>query len=183
MEFASKSIELFQNQTKVFAKSLGYSRKNCNNGFQSLTIMYCSRPPCMCNSFFCVSVYIFFFYFVVPDDEPSDENSNCYRDNTSERIFPDQHKLDNNSPVECYLLCSDLGFLLYGVEFSNECFCGNDMPSEELLIEMSQCNMNCAGDSSIKCGGGCRMGVFMTGGRIKELPSSCRYICRYISED
>ena len=35
MEFASKSIELFQNQTKVFAKSLGYSRKNCNNGFQS----------------------------------------------------------------------------------------------------------------------------------------------------
>ena len=97
-------------------------------------------------------LYIF-FYFVGPDDEPSAENSNCYRDNPSERIFPDQHKLDNNSPVECYLLCSDLGFLLYGVEFSNECFCGNDMPSDDRKIDMSQCNMPCTGDGSLMCGG------------------------------
>ena len=97
------------------------------------------------------NVLLYLFYFVGP--EVSDENSNCYRDSPSERIFDDQHKLDYNTPDECDQLCRDLGFTLYGVEFSNECFCGNDMPPEDLIIEMSQCNLDCAGDSSQKCGG------------------------------
>ena len=93
----------------------------------------------------------FCIYFVGP--EVSDENSNCYRDSPSERIFDDQHKLDYNTPDECDQLCSDLGFALYGVEYANECFCGNNMPSEDLIIDMSECNMDCAGDASQKCGG------------------------------
>ena len=43
--------------------------------------------------------------------------------------------------------------LFYGVEYSNECFCGNEFPSDDLLISMSECDMDCAGDSSQKCGG------------------------------
>ena len=87
------------------------------------------------------------FYFVGPD-----ENSNCYRDNGT-RIFNDRHVLENNSPDQCDQLCSDLGFSLYGVEYSNECFCGNDMPSDDRKIDMSLCNMPCTGDASLMCGG------------------------------
>ena len=79
--------------------------------------------------------------------------SNCYRDN-SERVFDKlAYQLDSNTPQKCDQSCSNLGFLFYGVEIHNECFCGNDLPSDDLKISMSECDYDCAGDSSQKCGG------------------------------
>ena len=43
--------------------------------------------------------------------------------------------------------------MVSGVEHTNECFCGNDLPSDDLKISMSECEMNCSGDSSQTCGG------------------------------
>ena len=79
--------------------------------------------------------------------------SNCYRDNGARILDPQKHVLDNNSPEQCDEFCSNLGFLFSGVEHTNECFCGNDLPSDDLKINMSECNMDCSGDSSQKCGG------------------------------
>lgn len=39
-----------------------------------------------------------------------------------------------------------------GLQFTSECYCGNDY-GRHLIIDETDCNMNCAGDSSQTCGG------------------------------
>ena len=87
---------------------------------------------------------------------------NCYQDNHERILDPELHELVNNTPEECDNLCSNLGFLFYGVQYSYQCFCGNDLPSDDLKISMSECYADCSGDSSQKCGGTWAMNIGQT---------------------
>lgn len=61
---------------------------------------------------------------------------------------------DSMTPGKCAAFCAEKGFALAGVEYSAECFCGNDLVNGASLDLVSgQCNMKCSGDQNVICGG------------------------------
>ena len=94
-------------------------------------------------------------------------NGVCVKD-CHPRLLPTQLRIkpleDALTPPRCIEACQNAGFSFAGVQAGRECFCGNTAPPEEKIVDQKECSSNCAGDKSIKCGGGCRMGVFKTAG-------------------
>ncbi|KAF8644534.1 hypothetical protein AX16_008410 [Volvariella volvacea WC 439] len=67
----------------------------------------------------------------------------------------------NMTPQVCQSLCSS--FRYAGVEYSNECFCGNSLTNNGAtgsVIPSGNCNSPCAGDSSQTCGGSWTLSVY-----------------------
>ncbi|KAK0636800.1 carbohydrate-binding WSC, partial [Bombardia bombarda] len=82
----------------------------------------------------------------------------CYFDAVSPRLLPDQKQVSGDMTVaKCLDACSEYAFA--GVEFATQCFCG---PSVDGGVKASDsdCNMPCAGDASVTCGGGNRINVY-----------------------
>ena len=76
------------------------------------------------------------------------------------RVLPHKaHYSDKNTPAFCKKACSKEGYKYAGVEYSKQCFCGNELPST-VAPNQSECNMDCSGDTSQKCGGGNRINVY-----------------------
>ena len=67
------------------------------------------------------------------------------------------------TPINCIALCKMHGFLLAGVQYSDNCWCGNTPPPSTARTSESECNMPCSGDSSKTCGGSWRMNVYSAG--------------------
>ncbi|KAL7639753.1 UNVERIFIED_CONTAM: hypothetical protein RMT77_009163 [Armadillidium vulgare] len=90
----------------------------------------------------------------------------CYKDNRENRILKGHlSTLKKNSPNICAELCLQRGYIYAGVQYSKECFCGNnDIPSEYRVPDR-ECNMNCTGDdtSLLRCGGFLRAYIVETG--------------------
>ncbi|KAJ6597228.1 glycoside hydrolase superfamily [Mycena vulgaris] len=65
------------------------------------------------------------------------------------------------TPVACQLACAGKGLAIAGVQNGNECYCGNvfvgGAPADGAS---SDCNVPCAGASSLMCGGGYRMAIY-----------------------
>ena len=62
--------------------------------------------------------------------------------------------------------CEDQGFLFAGVQTGHECWCGNDAPPEDRIVDMEECNVSCEGDSDQVCGGVWRMNVYRIVGEL-----------------
>ena len=73
----------------------------------------------------------------------------------------------------CQNMCARKGYVFAGVQFFDECFCGNNLPP--VKKPESECNAPCKGDISQMCGGRLRNSVYETGvihiciSRIKSL--------------
>ena len=85
----------------------------------------------------------------------------------NKRVLPNAY-LDlgeKSTPIECMRRCrtEGEGFAYAGVQFGRECFCGNDPPSPDKIMDKSQCDMKCSGDQDLICGGSLRMNVYHTG--------------------
>jgi len=66
----------------------------------------------------------------------------------------------------CTTACANLSFLLAGVEYGAECFCGHTISNGG--APATGCNMPCNGNSSEFCGAGDRLNVYTRG----TLPST-----------
>ena len=60
----------------------------------------------------------------------------------------------------CASYCGNLGYDLFGVEYSGECYCGDQLECGSAQFDISQCNMECAGDAGEYCGGPSRLDVY-----------------------
>ena len=61
---------------------------------------------------------------------------------------------DDMTVEKCASFCSGKGYTLAGLEYSGECYCGNELSNGASLDKTSdQCNMKCSGDASTVCGG------------------------------
>jgi hypothetical protein len=71
----------------------------------------------------------------------------------------DVFELQNNTPLACTKLCGQKGYALAGVEYSNECMCGNDWKNSAppAKKDEKECNMSCTGDKTLTCGAGHRV--------------------------
>jgi len=87
-------------------------------------------------------------------------NGGCYEDKPARMLTgKGELHLANNSPNACNSYCQ--GFKYYGVQYTNQCFCGDTLHHLVKKPE-NECNAECPGDSSKKCGGTWRQNLYKT---------------------
>ena len=86
-------------------------------------------------------------------------------------VLKDEDGKKNNSPAACKKFCE--GFKYYGVQATNQCFCGDKLHGELKKKPERECKSVCPGDDSQKCGGWGRMNVYeATAAPITAAPST-----------
>ena len=85
------------------------------------------------------------------------------------RSLPYRAHYSNYNTIEnCKRACFEKNYRYAGVQFAKECYCGNNAP-EKIAPKESDCNMDCSGDKSQKCGGPNRMNVYLSAGIILKI--------------
>lgn len=87
----------------------------------------------------------------------------CYNDNMDHyrALSWPMSGLASLTPSICFAACQARGFPLAGLEYANECWCGNVLANGTALVDDSECNMPCKGDSSSTCGGSNRLNLYV----------------------
>lgn len=69
----------------------------------------------------------------------------CYKDDKKHRLLPSFYTnfKETNSPKKCIQVCLQSGYLYAGVQYSTECFCGNNEPAVNYKLSDPNCNMVC----------------------------------------
>jgi len=90
----------------------------------------------------------------------SSVNLGCYEDKPGRQLSGKwELNLANNSPIACDTYCQ--GFKYYGLQYWTQCFCGDTL-NHSVKKPDSECNAECPGDSSKKCGGTWRQNIYET---------------------
>jgi len=93
----------------------------------------------------------------VEPTKPTLKDGDCFKDYHPNRVLSGAGFGDNAMTHErCNKFCQ--GFAYAGVQYSSQCYCGNDLPTETA----TNCNMKCAGNKNQICGGSWAMNVFST---------------------
>ncbi|KAL1123449.1 hypothetical protein AAG570_002529 [Ranatra chinensis] len=86
----------------------------------------------------------------------------CYVDNPDRILDGSKVVSDLLTPVSCVTFCYRREFTFAGMEYRNECYCGDVMKYSN-RTENEQCDMECAGDPTRNCGGPWLLSVYNTG--------------------
>ncbi|KAF8259546.1 copper radical oxidase [Lactarius quietus] len=95
--------------------------------------------------------------------------SQCFAEPPGGRVFP-LYQIDlvnNNSATNCLSLCAEFGYPAAGMEYSDQCFCGDlsDITNNGgTPAPASDCSMPCSGDPIHICGGGSRLSLYTWNG-------------------
>ncbi|TDL23452.1 hypothetical protein BD410DRAFT_838937 [Rickenella mellea] len=85
----------------------------------------------------------------------------CYTDNVNARTLPTQMGVNGNVSVEtCVQACGANNFTIAGVEYAQECYCGNSFQNGGVPATDGGCTMTCVGNSTEYCGGPNRLNVY-----------------------
>jgi len=88
----------------------------------------------------------------------------CIREPGAERVLPYQIEWPGNNTVDaCVSRCRDFGYPAAGLEYSQECWCGDISDIQKnggVLGADSECSMPCDGDPYHICGGVQRLTVY-----------------------
>uniref|UniRef100_A0A1L8E2J2 protein xylosyltransferase n=1 Tax=Nyssomyia neivai TaxID=330878 RepID=A0A1L8E2J2_9DIPT len=88
----------------------------------------------------------------------------CFQDEKKKRLLTGYYtNFKGNSPTSCIKMCLQSGFVYAGVQYSTECFCGNDEPPAAAKLPDPSCNMKCPGDAKEACGGYFAVNIYETG--------------------
>ncbi|XP_046331494.2 WSC domain-containing protein ARB_07870-like [Haliotis rufescens] len=84
----------------------------------------------------------------------------CYRDRRP-RFLPDGRMQNALLTTEtCLLYCQGKGFIYFGTQNRNECYCGNSIKSGYERLSDDECSFKCAGDPETTCGGSWKNSVY-----------------------
>lgn len=76
----------------------------------------------------------------------------CQSDSVNTRTLSSQLLTSNSLTVElCTSFCA--GYTYFGVEYGQECYCGNTLLAGSALVTDGRCSMTCAGNVTELCGG------------------------------
>ncbi|KAF1349914.1 hypothetical protein BDV97DRAFT_377089 [Delphinella strobiligena] len=84
----------------------------------------------------------------------------CGSDNETSRTFNGSTYSSSSMTVEsCLAYCQTRGYHYAGLEYGDQCFCGNNLPEKAAPVEgvLGNCITTCHGNSSEYCGGGLRL--------------------------
>ncbi|KAH7102496.1 glyoxal oxidase N-terminus-domain-containing protein [Auriculariales sp. MPI-PUGE-AT-0066] len=95
----------------------------------------------------------------------------CYNDGAAGRALTVQKDDDNAlTPNGCIEFCASKNLTIAGMEFSFQCFCDKVLHQGVTALADSQCNMGCAGNSSVACGAGGKLSVYASTPTVEVLP-------------
>ncbi|KAI9439357.1 WSC domain-containing protein [Lactarius indigo] len=77
----------------------------------------------------------------------------CYSDSTSSRSLERRVDPGDVTVESCVSTCQSQSFTIAGLEFGQECWCGNQIQSPGALISQTSCNKACTGNNTEVCGG------------------------------
>ncbi|KAF7792196.1 hypothetical protein EIP86_003229 [Pleurotus ostreatoroseus] len=92
-----------------------------------------------------------------------------YREPSGGRVFPNQIINTNNNTVDaCLNQCAKFGYPAAGLEFSDECYCGDisDVSASPGFAPAADCSMPCSGDPAHLCGGPDRLQYYTWNGSL-----------------
>lgn len=64
----------------------------------------------------------------------------------------------------CISYCDGLGYIYAGVEWYQECYCGNNIINGNTQTTATDCSFPCTGDATEVCGAGNRLSMYFSGG-------------------
>ncbi|EJT99498.1 WSC-domain-containing protein, partial [Dacryopinax primogenitus] len=82
-------------------------------------------------------------------------NIGCVTDSRARALTGTSQTTSSNTVESCQQFCSTGGYVYAGVEYGNECYCGNSLSNGP-----SDCNVVCAGNSRETCGGSFRLNLY-----------------------
>lgn len=94
----------------------------------------------------------------------------CYVDNANGRVLGDELDSDNMTVESCVAHCTADNFTIAGLEYSTQCFCGNELIDGAVKAPDSDCDMACGGNATEACGAGNRLSVYTSMGSITIIP-------------
>ncbi|WRT68982.1 uncharacterized protein IL334_005964 [Kwoniella shivajii] len=79
----------------------------------------------------------------------------CLQEVANRALRGAAYKDESGMTVEtCTQYCSDRGYIMAGLEYGSECYCGSALVGgATLLLTSGECKMACVGDSTENCGG------------------------------
>ena len=80
----------------------------------------------------------------------------------SDSLLKTQAKMDDVTPEKCIETCANMSSVFAGVETGSECFCGDTVPTEDMIAKDEECDSPCQGDKKKMCGGTSRMNIYTT---------------------
>lgn len=95
----------------------------------------------------------------------------CYSESTNQRALQDKFLGGATVSVEaCGTFCQSYSY--FGVEYSQECFCGNTLIGDSALVQgttadATGCNMACGANSTEYCGGPNRLNMYQVQTTVK----------------
>ncbi len=100
----------------------------------------------------------------VPEDLPNVDSfvyEGCWTEGVGVRALSGGSIADGAmSTSACGSFCLNLGFVMFGLEYSSECFCGNELAASSTLVGDGDCAMACSGAPGESCGGPNRLSVY-----------------------
>ncbi|KAH0287144.1 WSC domain-containing protein, partial [Aureobasidium sp. EXF-3399] len=103
----------------------------------------------------------------------------CYTEATNGRALNSLNKANSSVSVDfCAAFCSSYDF--FGVEYSQECYCGNAIQAGSVSTSDGRCKMPCAGNSTQICGGPSGLNMYQ---KVKLPASSSPTICCFFQFD
>jgi hypothetical protein len=85
----------------------------------------------------------------------------CFTEGTTERALQGYSFADPEmDPTLCVTTCQSMNFAFAGVEYGEECYCGNALSNQTSAAPASECSMTCKGDKKAFCGAGNRLVVY-----------------------
>jgi hypothetical protein len=91
----------------------------------------------------------------------------CYTDSVGARTLATQlFTIPGGSmtPQACTAACKAGGYILAGVEYADECYCGNTIQNGGAPASSTDCNMPCNGNTAYMCGGPNRINLYKANG-------------------
>ncbi|KAI9818427.1 MAG: hypothetical protein M1827_000486 [Pycnora praestabilis] len=111
------------------------------------------------------------------------ESLGCYTDNVSGRALTGSAYTNATAMTvaSCVSFCQNVGSNFAGVEWSQECYCGNSIANGATLVaDQTQCSMTCSGNSSEYCGAGNRLNIYNS--TVNEAPAVVTSVGKYLSQ-
>lgn len=85
----------------------------------------------------------------------------CWTDDRYDRTLISKKFKGSITPEKCAQLCK--GYQFFGLEYSNECYCGNTISHATQRAPENACSTICMGDFKTICGGSNSIGLYEVG--------------------
>jgi hypothetical protein len=96
----------------------------------------------------------------------------CYTEGTNSRALPNEKTMVNSTVAVCVAACATSKYIYAGLEYGEECWCGNSFAAGAIPTAITDCGTPCADNATEYCGAGQRLNVYEANSALASSSSS-----------